>query len=108
MEFTESRPLGGTWALDALRARLGTGPAMRRLLQGRRLDDTVGRVLFGLVANRALAPSSELAAARWMNEDVLVSGLPAVTDDACYRAMDWLFEIRSHWTGRSSTRSRTC
>src|SRR2546423_1265620 len=44
-------------------------------------------------ANRALAPSSKLAAARWVNQDVLVSGLEATTDDACYRAMDWLLEI---------------
>jgi Transposase DDE domain len=94
LEFTESRPLGGTWALDALWSQLGIGPAMRKLLKGRRLDDTAERVLFGLVANRALAPSSKLAAARWISEDVLVTGLPATTDDACYRAMDWLLEIR--------------
>jgi hypothetical protein len=94
LEFTESRPLGGTWALDALWARLGIGPAMRRLLQGRRLDDTAERVLFALVANRALAPSSKLAAARWISQDVLVEGLTGTTDDACYRAMDWLVEIR--------------
>ena len=50
-------------------------------------------MLFALVANRALAPSSKLAAARWVNEDVLVADLPATSDDACYRAMDWLTEI---------------
>src|SRR5258705_6510627 len=94
LEFTESRPLGGTWALDALWAQLGIGPAMRRLLKGRRLDASAERVLFALVANRALAPSSKLAAARWASEDVLVNGLTATTDDACYRAMDWLLEIR--------------
>jgi hypothetical protein len=94
LEFTESRPLGGTWALDALWSQLGIGPAMRKLLKGRRLDDTAERVLFALVANRALAPSSKLAAARWISEDVLVAGLPATTDDACYRVMDWLLEIK--------------
>jgi len=30
--------------------------AMRKLLKGRRLDDTAERVLFALGANRALAP----------------------------------------------------
>jgi hypothetical protein len=94
LEFTESRPLGGTWALDALWQRLGIGPAMRELLKGRRLDASAERVLFALTANRALAPSSKLAAARWTSEDVLVTGLPATTDDACYRAMDWLLQIR--------------
>jgi len=94
LEFTESRPLGGTWVLDALWSRLGIGKEMRRLLRGRRLDDSAERVLFALVANRALAPSSKLAAARWISEDVLVTGLDTASDDACYRAMDWLLEIR--------------
>ena len=42
LEFTESRPLGGTWVLDALWARLGIGKEMRRLLKGRRRDE-IGR-----------------------------------------------------------------
>jgi hypothetical protein len=29
-----------------------------------------------------------------VNEDVLVAGLPSTSDDACYRAMDWLTEIK--------------
>jgi hypothetical protein len=51
-------------------------------------------VLFALAANQALAPSSKLAASRWVSEDVLIDGLPATTDDACYRAMDWLLQIK--------------
>jgi Transposase DDE domain len=94
LEFAESRPLGGTHVLDALWQRLGIGPALRDLLKGRRLDPGAERVLFALVANRALAPSSKLAASRWISEDVLVTGLPQTTDDACYRAMDWLLQIR--------------
>ena len=94
LEFAESRPLGGTHVLDGLWERLGIGPAMRGLLKGRRLDPGAERVLFALVANRALAPSSKLAAARWASEDVLIAGLPQTTDDACYRAMDWLLQIR--------------
>jgi Transposase DDE domain len=94
LEFAESRPLGGTHVLDALWERLGIGPAVRELLQGRRLDPSAERVLFALTANRALAPSSKLAAARWASEDVLVRGLDATSDDACYRAMDWLLQIR--------------
>jgi Transposase DDE domain len=66
---------------------------MRRLLQGRRLEASAERVLFALVANRALAPSSKLAAARGVTGDVLIEHLPATTDDACYRAMDWLLQI---------------
>jgi hypothetical protein len=94
LEFSESRPLGGTWVLDALWTRLGIGKEMRRLLKGCRRDETAERVLFALTANRVLAPSSKLAASRWVNEDVLVTGLPVTSDDACYRAMDWLTEIK--------------
>jgi hypothetical protein len=94
LEFTESRPLGGTWALDGLWGRMGIGAVMRKLLAGRRLDPSAERVLFALVANRALAPSSKLAAASWISQDVLIAGLPATTDDACYRAMDWLLQVK--------------
>ena len=55
LEFAESRPLGGIWALGALWERLGIGPAARELLKGRRLDPGAERVLFALVGNRALA-----------------------------------------------------
>ena len=34
LQFTDSRPLGGTWALDALWARLGIAKEARRLLKG--------------------------------------------------------------------------
>ncbi len=67
------------WALDGLWTRLGIGREMRRLLKGRRLDDSAERVLFALAANRALAPSSKLAAARWANEDVMIAGLPVTS-----------------------------
>src|SRR5260370_23707098 len=86
LEFTESRPLGGTWVLDALWSRLGTGKEMRRLLKGRRRDEAAQRALFALVANRALAPSAKRAAARSVNEYGLGAGLPSARDDACYQA----------------------
>ena len=91
--FLESRSLGGTYALDGLWRRLGIDALLRRALKGRRRDPSAERVLFALAANRALAPSSKLAAARWVAEDVHIEGLPETSDDACYRAMDWLLEI---------------
>jgi hypothetical protein len=95
LSFVESRPLGGVWALDGLWHRLGIDQTMRRLLTGRRLDPSAERVLFALVANRALAPSSKLAAAGWISDDVAIDGLAHTSDDACYRAMDWLLEIQA-------------
>jgi hypothetical protein len=92
-EFKESRSLGATWILDALWNRLGIGETVRQALADRRLDDSAERVLFALVANRALPPSAKLAA-RWVSEDVIISGLPATSDDACHQAMDWLPKIK--------------
>ncbi|HEX3780259.1 MAG TPA: hypothetical protein VHX38_11370 [Pseudonocardiaceae bacterium] len=55
LAFTESRPLGGSFVLDGLWRRLGIDAAMRRMLAGTRMDERVERILFALVANRALA-----------------------------------------------------
>jgi hypothetical protein len=98
LEFAESRPYGGAYVLDRLWQRLGIGAILAGLAssgKGRPRDAAAAeRVLFGLVANRALAPSSKLAAAEWMSRDVHIDGLGEVGDDACYRAMDWLHDVR--------------
>jgi hypothetical protein len=93
LTFLASRPLGGAHLLDGMWHRLGIDTVMGTLLAGRRLDRRVERVLFALVANRALDASSKLAAAGWVTDDVHIDGLPETSDDACYRAMDWLLEI---------------
>jgi Transposase DDE domain len=98
LEFAESRPYGGAYVLDHLWQRLGIGAILTGLAssgRGRPRDAAAAeRVLFGLVANRALAPSSKLAASEWMSRDVHIDGLGEASDDACYRAMDWLHGIR--------------
>lgn len=93
LEFSQSRPLGGTWLLDQLWRTLRIDTTMQRLLAGTRRPEVTERVLFALVANRALAPSSKLAAAGWVTHDVHVPGLAEVGEDACYRAMDWLLAV---------------
>jgi hypothetical protein len=100
LEFCESRPFGGTFALDALWRRLGIDTAITTLAatprRGRpRAPEVSERVLFALVANRALDPGSKLAAADWVSNDVHIDGLPEIGEDACYRAMDWLLEIEN-------------
>jgi Transposase DDE domain len=94
LAFLESRPLGGTHVLDGMWQRLGIDKVLGKLRAGRRLDPRVERVLFALVANRALDASSKLAAAGWVSGDVHIDGLPETSDDACYRAMDWLLEVK--------------
>src|SRR3954454_16155754 len=93
LAFTSSRPVGGTLVLDALWRRLGIDTVMTRLLEGRKRDPRTERVLFALVANRALAPGSKLAAAGWVTRRAHIDGLVETSDDACYRAMDWLLDI---------------
>lgn len=93
LEFTASRPLGGAYVLDGVWGGLGLAKTLRGLLGATRRDPVTERVLFALVANRALAPASKLAATSWVNHDVHLPGLVEVSDDACYRAMDWLLSV---------------
>ena len=93
VEVVEARRCGGAYVLDALFARLGLGAALRTAARGRRLDpELTERVCFALVAQRALEPGAKLAATRWAAERVALPGCPAFTDDAAYRAMDFLLE----------------
>jgi len=93
VEVLDSRRLGGAWTLDRLWERLGIGAALRQVAAGRRYDGVaVERVLFALVAQRALEPGSKLAATRWIAERVAIERLVELTDDQAYRAMDFLLD----------------
>ncbi|MDQ3608910.1 MAG: IS1634 family transposase [Actinomycetota bacterium] len=91
-DVVSSRALGGVWLLDGLWRTLGVDRALGQVLGARRFGTDVERVLFALVANRALEPASKLAAAEWASADVHVPGLEAMDDDQAYRAMDLLVE----------------
>jgi hypothetical protein len=99
LEFVRSVALGGAWALDGLWRQLGIDAAIERLLTARWLDVRAERLLFAMVANRALAPFSKLACCEWLAADVAIPGLAAdaVGEDPqpLYRAMDWLLEIEA-------------
>ena len=70
-EIVGSRPLGGVVAAGRALAPAGRRAARwRRVLGARRFTTDVERVLFALVANRALDPCSKLAAAEWASRDV--------------------------------------
>ena len=92
LTVTESRPVGTVHLLDGLWRALGVDAALRRVLGPRRFTTDVERVLFALVANRAVDPASKLAAAEWVSCDVAIPGLAGMDEDQAYRAMDLLVE----------------
>jgi len=94
LSYSGSVAFGGPWLLDQLWQRLGIGAIMTARLAKTRRDAAAERVLFALVANRALDPSSKLAAAHWVGRKAWIDRLPETTDDACYRAMDWLHQVK--------------
>jgi Transposase DDE domain len=93
--FVESRAMGGAWVLDGLWRKLGVDRELARLLGGRRLDPRAERVIFAMVANRALEPLSKLAGSKWLCQRAWIDGLDELDEDACYRSMDWLLEIEA-------------
>jgi transposase len=92
MQVLDSRPIGTSWLLDGVWTRLQVGAAIKAAVDGRRFTTNMERVLFALVANRAIAPMSKLSAAEWVCEDVIIPGLGGMDDDQAYRAMDLLVE----------------
>ena len=93
VQVLDCRRLGGAWVLDQLWARLGIGAAIRRVAQARRVDGELAeRVIFALVAQRALEPASKLAVTGWVTERVFIEHLPTFSDDQAYGAMDFLLE----------------
>ncbi|MFA5552512.1 MAG: IS1634 family transposase [Trueperaceae bacterium] len=89
-EFLGAKEYGGTFLLNGLWERLGIGRVLRKLAGEREFGVDVERLLFALVAQRALAPGSKLAAESWVNDVAFVDGLPVVEVQQLYRAMDFL------------------
>ncbi len=93
VQVLDCRRLGGAWVLEQLWARLGIGAAIRRVAQARKVDGELAeRVIFALVAQRALEPGSKLACTKWVAERVFIEHLPGFSDDQAYRAMDFLLD----------------
>ena len=90
----DSRRLGAAWTLDRIWERLGIGAAIRRVAAGRRLDgDAVERVVFALVAQRALRAGLEAGrdrlGRRAGRDRAAARGSPTT---AAYAAMDFLLD----------------
>jgi transposase len=83
---------GGSYVLGELWKRLEIDRTLQSLLQERSFSIEVERLLFALVANRALAPRSKLGLERWVGRKALIEGLEEVQVHTLYRAMDFLVE----------------
>lgn len=92
LEVERALPYGGSYVLDRLWERLGIGETLASLLRRRAFGTDVERLLFALVANRALGPRSKLGVERWVGRHVAIDGLEAVEVHSLYRAMDFLVE----------------
>ena len=96
LEVIDARTTGSVWLLDQLWQRLDVAAAVRAATDARRFTTNMERVLFALVANRAVAPMSKLSAAEWVREDAAIPRLSTMdlvmSDDHAYRAMDLLVD----------------
>jgi Transposase DDE domain len=90
LEVESSRTLGAVWLLEGLWQQLGVADALGQVLGGRRFTTDIERVLFALVANRAVDPMSKLSAAEWASYAAAIPGLVGMDHDQADRAMDLL------------------
>lgn len=94
-KFLGSRKVGGSWLLDGLWKRLRIDVTLKKLLADREYRTPVERMLFAMVANRALDPGSKLSMEHWTAHEVLIEGLPEIDVHQLYRAMDFLLDASS-------------
>ena len=92
VSLRDSRSMGSPWLADRLWERLAIGQAILAQAGGRRLEaQAVERAILAMVTNRlSVKPLSKLAGCAWVAERAFIEGLAEVSDDACYRAMDFL------------------
>jgi len=81
---------GGSYILDAVWRRLELDSVLKALLRERAYQSDLERLLFALVANRALAPGSKLSLERWVGKRAAIDGIEDVSVHQLYRAMDFL------------------
>ncbi|MDQ2761350.1 MAG: IS1634 family transposase [Actinomycetota bacterium] len=92
VSIIESRSMGSSWLADRLWERLEIGKTIIAQAGGRRLQaERVERAIFAMVSNRlSVKPLSKLSGCDWVAERAFIEGLQEVSDDECYRAMDFL------------------
>ena len=100
LEFVDAKALGGAWLLDALWRRLGVDGIATRLWGRRKFRFSPERLLFALVAARALAPDSKLAMEDWVAHDVVLPGVAGVEVHDLYQVMDLVLDAEADLQSR--------
>jgi transposase len=104
IDLTDTWDFGGPHLLDSLWRELELDRFFSQALEARRFEAPVERALLAMVAQRALAPDSKLAGARWAGGRAWIPGLERGGEELevqhFYRAMDFLAEamdeLREH------------
>jgi hypothetical protein len=90
LEFIAAKRLGPAWLLDGVWRSLGLPEVFEKLLGERSFRSPVERLVFAMVAQRAIDPGSKLAIESWVADEVFIPDLDEVDVQQLYRAMDVL------------------
>jgi len=90
LEFLAAKRLGPAWLLDGVWRALGLDGVFERLLGERSFRTPIERLVFAMVAQRAIDPGSKLAVESWVADEVFIPDLDEVDVQQLYRAMDVL------------------
>src|SRR5680860_885065 len=74
-EFLGAKRIGVTHVLGGVWKRLGLQDAFVRLLEERAFRTPIERLLFALVAQRAVNPGSKLSVETWVRDEAHIEGL---------------------------------
>jgi hypothetical protein len=90
LEFLAAKRLGPALLLDGVWSSLGLPGVFEKLLGKRSFRTPVERLIFAMVAQRAIDPGSKLSIESWVADEVFIPGLAEVDAQQAYRAMDVL------------------
>jgi len=93
-DFVWAKNFGGAWFINKLWQKFGFDSIIENLLSDRNFEIDVERLIFTMVANRALNPSSKLAIEDWVEDEAFIPGVNSVESKNLYRSMDFLLEIK--------------
>ena len=99
LEFVAAKRLGPAFVLDGVWRALGLHTVFERLLGERSFRTPIERLVFAMVAQRAIDPGSKLAVESWVADEVFIPGLERVDVQQLYRAMDVLLGARDEIPG---------